>query len=59
MTTYADLMKGSSNGPVIVPGDSAHSKLFQVQSAGGHFANLNADELEAIKQWIDAGAPEK
>lgn len=59
ITTYADLMKGSSNGPVIVPGDSARSKLFQVQSKGGHFANLTADELEAIQQWIDAGAPEK
>ena len=59
MKTFADLMKGSSNGPVVVPGDSANSKLFQVQSAGGHFANLSAEELEIIKQWIDAGAPEK
>jgi hypothetical protein len=59
MLTYADLMKGSSNGPVIIPGDSAHSVLFQVQSAGGHFANLTAEELEIVKQWIDSGAPEK
>ena len=58
MLTYADLMAGSSNGPVIVPGDSANSVLFQVQSAGGHFANLTAEELAIIKQWIDAGAPE-
>jgi NapC/NirT cytochrome c family, N-terminal region/Planctomycete cytochrome C len=59
MLTYAGLMKGSSSGPVIVPGDSANSLLVQVQSAGGHFANLTAEELEIIKQWIDAGAPEK
>ncbi|HLO30373.1 MAG TPA: NapC/NirT family cytochrome c [Anaerolineales bacterium] len=59
MLTYAGMMKGSSNGPVIVPGDSANSKLFQVQSAGGHFANLTPEELETIKQWIDAGALEK
>jgi hypothetical protein len=59
MTTYASLMKGSSNGPVIVAGDSAGSKLFQIQSAGGHFANLSTEDLQAIKQWIDAGAPEK
>lgn len=58
MSTYTDLMKGSANGPVIVPGDSANSVLFQVQSAGGHFANLTAEELEIIKQWIEAGAPE-
>jgi hypothetical protein len=59
LTTYADLMKGGANGTVIVPGDSGNSVLFQVQSAGGHFANLASEELEIIKQWIDAGAPEK
>jgi len=59
MLTYAGLMKGSSNGPVIVPGNSANSVLFQIQSAGGHFANLTPEELEVIKQWIDAGALEK
>jgi hypothetical protein len=52
-------MKGSSKGPVVIPGDSANSLLVQVQSTGKHFANLAAEELEAIKQWIDAGAPEK
>ena len=59
MLTYAGLMKGSSNGPVIVPGDSANSKLVQVQSTGKHFANLTSEELDLVKQWIDAGAPEK
>jgi hypothetical protein len=51
-------MKGSLNGPVIVPGDSAGSKLVQIQSAK-HFANLSVEELELVKQWIDASAPEK
>ena len=59
MLTYESLMKGSSKGPVVVPGDSASSLLVQIQSTGGHFANLTAEELEVIKQWIDAGAPEK
>jgi hypothetical protein len=59
MLTYADLMKGGSNGPVIVPGNAADSILFQIQSAGGHFANLTPEELEILKQWIEAGAPEK
>jgi hypothetical protein len=58
MLTYADLMDGSSSGPVIVPGDSDNSLLYQIQNAGGHFANVTAEELEIIKQWIDAGAPE-
>ena len=59
MLTFDGIMKGGSDGPVIVPGDSANSKLFQVQSAGGHFANITPEELEIVKQWIDAGAPEK
>ena len=59
VTTYEGMMKGSSKGPVVIPGDSANSLLIQVQSTGQHFANLAAEELEAVKQWIDAGAPEK
>ena len=59
LTTYADAMKGGADGPVIVPGDSGNSLLYQIQSEGKHFAKLTADELEIIKQWIDSGAPEK
>jgi hypothetical protein len=51
-------MEGGANGPVIAPGDSEKSLLFQVQSAGDHFANLTPEELATIQQWIDAGAPE-
>jgi hypothetical protein len=58
MLTYEDLMNGGANGPVIIPGDPANSMLVQIQSTGEHFANLSAEELEIIKQWIDAGAPE-
>ena len=50
-------MAGGEDGPVIVPGDSAGSHLVEVQS-GQHFATLSTDELEVVKRWIDAGAPE-
>ena len=59
MLTYEGIMKGGQDGPVIVPGNSAGSRLVQVQSTGKHFANLAAEELEVVKQWIDVGAPEK
>jgi hypothetical protein len=59
LLTYEGLMAGSSDGPVITPGNSADSVLFQVQSTGKHFANFTADELDVIQRWIDAGAPEK
>jgi mono/diheme cytochrome c family protein len=59
LTSYADALKGSASGPVIVPNDSAGSKLILVQSAGGHPGQLSAEEIAQIKAWIDAGAPEK
>ena len=57
LSTYADTMKGGDDGPVILAGDSAGSLLVEVQS-GSHFATFSADELEVVKTWIDAGAPE-
>lgn len=57
--TYADALRGASDGPVIVPGDAVNSKLVVVQSAGGHPGQLNPEELTAIKNWINAGALEK
>jgi hypothetical protein len=54
-----DALKGGGDGPVIVPGDAANSKLFQLQSAGGHFGQLSAEELAMVKAWIDSGAIEK
>jgi hypothetical protein len=52
-------MKGGKDGAVILPGDAANSLLFRIQSEGNHFANLSSEELDAVQQWIDAGAPEK
>jgi len=59
LLSYEGVMNGSDDGPVIMPGDSESSTLFQVQSAGAHFAKLAADELEIVRQWIEAGAPEQ
>lgn len=58
LITYEGVMAGGANGPVVVPGDSDASRLIQVQSEA-HFANLTAEELELVKQWIAAGAPEQ
>jgi nitrate/TMAO reductase-like tetraheme cytochrome c subunit len=58
LNTYAGVMAGGTDGPVVVPGDSDKSRLVQVQSAK-HFVNLSADELKLVIQWILAGAPEK
>ena len=50
-------MKGGTDGAVIVAGDSAGSHLVEVQS-GQHFATFSAEELDTVKKWIDADAPE-
>ena len=44
---------------MIIPNDSANSKLIQIQSAGGHPGQLSDEELALVKAWIDAGALEK
>ncbi|HEY3313331.1 MAG TPA: c-type cytochrome domain-containing protein [Anaerolineales bacterium] len=56
LSSYAALMKGGKDGPVITPKDSANSTLVKIQSAT-HFANLSPAELDLVKAWIDAGAP--
>jgi nitrate/TMAO reductase-like tetraheme cytochrome c subunit len=60
VTTYASLMAGSENGTVIIPGDANTSLLVQVQSGSeNHFGQFTPQELSAIIEWINAGAPEK
>ncbi len=59
VTSFAGLMKGGADGPVIVPKDAAGSLLVKKMEAGGHPGQLAPDELAAIKAWIDAGATEQ
>ena len=59
MATYADLMKGGKDGPVIVPNDPTNSLLVQIQQKGGHPGQLTSDEIDRIIAWIKAGAPEQ
>jgi mono/diheme cytochrome c family protein len=59
LTTYATAMSGGSNGPVIVPGDPDGSLLIVKQTGDQpHYAQLQADEVDLVRQWIQAGAPE-
>lgn len=59
LTTYDSLMAGSSNGSVIVPGNSADSFLIQ-QVVNGKMPKrgpkLTAEQIKTISDWIDAGA---
>jgi len=60
LSSYAGLLQGGKNGPVLVPGDPAASLIIQKQSGPrDHFGQVLDDELQALKEWIAAGAPEK
>jgi hypothetical protein len=57
--SYQSLMAGSQNGPVIVPGDSSSSLLFEKVESGEmpkRGSDLTAEQIELIQQWIDEGA---
>ena len=60
LKTYAQLTKGSENGPVIKPGDAANSFLVQ-QIVNGKMpkrANkLPQAQIDIIAAWVNAGAP--
>lgn len=57
--SYASVMAGSDNEPVIVPGDAANSLLVQ-QLLNGKMPKrgpkLTPDQVQMIIDWINAGA---
>ncbi len=57
--SYVDALKGAQDGPVIIPGNFAGSKLIVIQSSNNHPGQLTPDELTILKKWIAADAPEK
>jgi mono/diheme cytochrome c family protein len=60
LTTYETILTGGASGPGVVPGDPQASLVIQKQTADQpHFVQLNTEELEAVTNWIEAGAPEQ
>ncbi len=64
LANRAAMLKGGDHGPAIVPGKAASSLLYQritgeVQPAMpmAPLPKLTAEEIAAVKDWIDAGAP--
>jgi nitrate/TMAO reductase-like tetraheme cytochrome c subunit/mono/diheme cytochrome c family protein len=59
VATYEGVLTGGSGGPGVVPDDPDASMIYQRQSASDdHYGQLMADELDALREWILAGAPE-
>ena len=59
LVSYEALMKGGKNGPVITPGDAEGSRLLLVQSMplAAHPTRLTPEELQQVRVWVQAGAP--
>ena len=67
LSSYADVMKGTQYGPVVVPGDPNRSALVSVLAGttdpsirmphGGQ--RLTEQEIQNITLWIEAGAPDR
>lgn len=59
LTTYSSVIRGGQSGAAIVPGDPDNSLLIQKQTGTlPHFGQLSPEELELVRRWIEAGAPE-
>jgi cytochrome b subunit of formate dehydrogenase len=58
VSTYNTLMAGSKSGPVVVPGDPEGSLIVTKQEKK-HPGKLSEFELQVLKDWIAAGAPER
>ena len=59
MLTYADIMAGSNNGPVVVPGDAEHSlmaELVATQKMPKRGPKLTPPQVQVIIDWINQGA---
>jgi cytochrome c5 len=61
LTSHADVLAGSNNGPVVAPGNADGSYLVDLivsgqMPLGG--AKLPESEIQTIIDWIDAGAPD-
>jgi cytochrome b subunit of formate dehydrogenase len=58
LTSYAGAVAGGGSGTGIVPGDPDGSAIVVKMEGGGHPAQLDADLLAMLREWITAGAPE-
>ena len=60
LSSYEAVLAGGKSAPAVVPGDPDASLLIQRQSEPKeHFGQVLADELDALREWIADGAPER
>ncbi len=58
LSTYNLALAGGKSGPVIVPGDPDNSLIINKIINNDHPGKLTEFEIEVLRTWIAAGAPE-
>lgn len=61
LLSYADIMKGSQNGPVVTPGSANNSLLVELlvnQKMPKRGPKLTPSQIQPIIDWINQGALE-
>jgi cytochrome b subunit of formate dehydrogenase len=56
---FASIMQGGKDGVVVTAGDADNSLLVKKIQDGTHPGKFTPAELQTVKDWITAGAPEK
>lgn len=59
LRTHADLMVGSDNGPVVIPGDATNSLLVELvttQKMPKRGPKLTPPQVQLITDWVSQGA---
>jgi hypothetical protein len=65
MASYADLMRGTRNGPMVIAGDSLGSNMLvlmegradpSIKMPHGKSVSASKAELDTLRLWIDQGA---
>jgi mono/diheme cytochrome c family protein len=59
LTTHANILSGSDNGPVVTPGDAANSLLVEMvatQKMPKRGPKLTPPQIQLITDWVNQGA---
>ena len=59
MNTFESLMSGSENGPIVTPGDAAHSKFVELvanQKMPKRGPKLTPPQIQLFTEWVNQGA---
>lgn len=61
LTSYAGLMAGSDNGPVLIPGDASNSSFIQLlleNKMPKRGPKLKPEQIQLLTDWVNEGARE-